>query len=361
MSDQFGYYFAGGVKSYSKLECMRIGNTSFHFNDEVFSSIDTTKEPAEDLWTLYKARARQIRSKYDYVVLMCSGGSDSGNMLEAFLQADCKIDEICNCWDFPTTGDRNSHHNSEIVKVALHNVKELQAHGVDFFHRMIDISELAVTAPVKLGLDFEYKMNYYLSPNNVAKSFLREHVKEWADIINTGKKLVLVWGVEKPLMRYHDGKHWLLFRDAVDNCVSPYVIGKPGWFDELFYWTPDMPSIVIKQAHVIARFCKTDNMPVHYGKRDYWAGYNATLDMYLTYDTLKTVIYPDTWNPYTFCNGKALSFIYSARDDYFFSGNVNVDRYHDIIDSYFKKLNDETPRNQRLAMNSLYTREYEIC
>lgn len=360
-TDQFGYYRSAGIHRYSKIEAMHTGKTTFHFNDEVFSMIDTRVEPPESLWQLYKERARQIRNKYDYVVLMYSGGSDSNNILESFLQSDCKIDEICTTWDYPTTGEAYSHHNGEATAVVRPRIHDLKVHNIDFKFRDVDITPLAIKSFERLGMNFEYYVNHYLSVNNIAKQFLREHIKEWADMISKGKKLALVWGVDKPYMRFHDGKHWMYFKDGIDSCVGPYSINKPGWFDELFYWTPSMPSIVIKQAHVVAKFCKTNISQANYSDRDFCCGYSPKLQKFLTYNALKTIIYPNTWAPQTYCNGKSASFIYSQRDEFFLNGNVNVHRFNEIVNTYFSRLNDGTPQNQRSYVLPMYSKEYEIC
>ena len=341
MTDKFGYYFANGLKSYSKLECMELGRTTFHFNDEVFSSIDTTKEPDEPLKKLYIERCRQIRNAYDYVVLMYSGGSDSTNILDHFIAADCKIDEICTTWDFPTTGLLQSFHNAEITNVVLPRIAHLET-ILDFKFRLVDLAPIIIDSIGKLGLSAEYYLNHHLSPNNVAKQFLREYIDDWKKIIESGKRLVLVWGVEKPLLNYKNGKYSLYFRDMIDNCVGPYTIAQSNhWHDELFYWTPDMPSIVIKQAHVLAHYAKLHNKP-------------------LSYEETKAIIYP-TWKTDTFCNGKSRSMVYSARDEFFLKGNVLVSRYNDIVDSYYRQINDKTPIQNRVTMHPLATKEYPIC
>lgn len=333
--DKFGYYFAGGIKTYSKLEARKIGGATFHFNDEVFSSIDTTKEPDASLSLLYMERAKQIRQKYDYVVIMYSGGSDSNNLLDAFIAAECKIDEICTTWDRPTTGLAQSFHNAEITNVVLPRIKEFNG---KYKIRVLDITSLTFLALNKLGNNFEYFINHHMSPNNVAKHFLREHeyTKDWRDMIATGKKLVLVWGCDKPELQLHNNKWSFSFCDRTDNCVGPYTF-KPGWYDELFYWTPDMPEIVIKQAHVVKNQCT--EIP--------------------SYNELKCIIYP-TWNRNTFVNGKSWSMVYSQRDEHFLKGNVEVERYHQIVDSYYNQLGDITPKNKRNTLWPMYTRKYEI-
>ena len=353
--NKFGYYLANGTKTYSKFVALQIGKTSFHFNDEVFGAIDTTVEPAQTLEQLYIKRAQQIRSKYDYVVLMYSGGSDSNNVLDSFIKADAKIDEICTVWDYPTTGLEDSFHNAEIVKVVLPRLLEL----THIEQRLIDLTPFTMGVFDRLGNSFEYYVNYHMSPNNIAKQFLREHVKEWADMIAAGKRLVLVWGCEKPIFEFENDKWYFKFDDRLDNCVGPYT-NKPGWYDELFYWTPDMPEIVIKQGHVVRRYCNCiSNLHWMWQDTPTDCGYNKYIDKYLTYNALKQIIYP-SWDSTTFCNGKSWSMIYSQRDEFFLNGNVHSDRYKQIVDSLYRQAGDVTPVTKRYALWPMHSRRYEL-
>lgn len=87
------------------------------------------------------------------------------------------------------------------------------------------------------------------------------------------------------------------FNTQLDTCVSPYVQMNyhKGWYDELFYWTPDMPEIPIKQAHLTKNFVR-QYMMSDFIKKATQHGYNKTLDMYLTLDSSRILLYPDNWN-----------------------------------------------------------------
>ena len=147
--DKFGYYTVGDRSTYSKLEAIewsRINNTNteWNFNRSVFDFIDWTKEPETDLWEMYKARARQIRESYDYVVLWYSGGSDSHNLLLAWIDAGLKIDEIATTWNYNSTGDAQNHYNAEITNVVLPDIKKLKDSGLEFKFRLVDISQFCI-------------------------------------------------------------------------------------------------------------------------------------------------------------------------------------------------------------------------
>jgi hypothetical protein len=98
-----GYYRVGNQVFSSKLLALMAGSQSnihpeWIFNNKIFDAVDWTKEPALDIDSLYLNRASAIREKYDYVVLMYSGGADSHNVLETFLRNNLRIDEIVTTW-----------------------------------------------------------------------------------------------------------------------------------------------------------------------------------------------------------------------------------------------------------------------
>jgi len=164
--DKFGFYRVGERTTYSKFEAVEWSSATnipvqWDFNNDVFSKIDWKKEPETDLWEMYKQRARQIRDAYDYVVLWYSGGSDSHNLLLAWIDAGLKIDEIATTWNYESTGDYQNHYNAEITNVVLPDIKKLQDAGHEFKFRIIDISQHCIDLFDTWKLDFEYNVNFH--------------------------------------------------------------------------------------------------------------------------------------------------------------------------------------------------------
>ena len=98
-ADQLGYYLVGQKKFYNKtLALIESFQTRYEpvwvFNNNVYGSIDWTIPITEDLPSMYKRRAQQLRDQYDYLVLYFSGGADSINILHAFIDNDIFLDEI---------------------------------------------------------------------------------------------------------------------------------------------------------------------------------------------------------------------------------------------------------------------------
>ena len=95
-----GYWSVNNTYFFSKAECLRYAtqikdyNVTFHYFDSFYSSLSWKNEPSESLEELYKRRAQQLREKYDYIVLAYSGGADSCNVLNSFLDNDCNLFSI---------------------------------------------------------------------------------------------------------------------------------------------------------------------------------------------------------------------------------------------------------------------------
>ena len=327
--DKLGCYRVGDLKFYSKLQAIEMHTkTGIHphwdFNESVFDCYDWTVEPTESLTELYRARAQQLRDQYDYIVLMYSGGADSHNVLKSFLNNDIKLDEVASLMNYQATGDKNSWMNTEIFNVAIPTVEYFKENYPWLKYRVIDTTQMIVDyfSSTQTRFDWIYDINMCISPNSAAKQSLGLKVKEWADIINSGKKFCILSGLDKPRVSQINGRFCLRFLDMVD--LIPTVKGIAGelpYTDELFYWTPDMPKIVIKQAHLVKNYLKADSIEslpfVTEQKSDLaWKEVNGK-KYWLSNHGVHSLIYPD-WDINTFSTGKTPSAIFSRRDSWFF-------------------------------------------
>ena len=73
-------------------------DVGFYFYNTVWDNFDKSILGKTSLTYLYAERARQLRDKYDYLVLHYSGGSDSHNILHTFLTNNIKLDEVTIRW-----------------------------------------------------------------------------------------------------------------------------------------------------------------------------------------------------------------------------------------------------------------------
>lgn len=151
--DRFGYYQVGDFKTYSKVEAIgrhhdKNIHPEWHFNDSIFSSHDWQQEPQTPLTELYRQRAQQIRDKYDYLVLFYSGGADSQNILDTFVNNDIQLDECASIVTEYASPDQNSWPNKEVFTVAVPRMKLHPA----IKHRLIDQSVITNDAFNNLSL-----------------------------------------------------------------------------------------------------------------------------------------------------------------------------------------------------------------
>lgn len=331
--NKFGYYSVGQYNTYSKVDAIEVGHklnlpVEWHFNDEVFDNVDWTVEPDVSLWELYTLRARQLREKYDYLVLFYSGGADSNNIFNSFVKNNIHLDEVVQWTNYEVTGDKENNWNAEVFKVAVPTTAKLiDDNKLKTRHRIVDMSKLLTTLDKTIP-DIEewvYGKNSYFSPNMRATALMRKHTPEYQELISQGKKVCFVWGCEKPmLVNSIDPNNkstfvpTMVFQDRVDHCISVKdQVENFDWVhDELFYWTPDLPLIVVKQCHAVAKFFKTAT-PLSNFLSTEKQGWGSTvingITYFLTANGLNQLIYP-FWNPDTFSIGKNPSVVFSARD-----------------------------------------------
>jgi hypothetical protein len=267
--DKFGFYQVGKFKTYSKVEAIELSNATaipvhWNFNDEEFGLYDWTVEPAESLKQLYQARARQIRERYDYVVLWWSGGADSYTMLRAFIDQGLFVDELATFHNFGGDGSWDTYLNAEVKRVAIPVAEKILESSPATKFRLVDHIDYQpnLFSVDDNKFDFLYKANAVFSPNQLARRYIREKNQDYLDLFAQGKRVCFVWGMDKPRVNLEkDRRYAIRFVDIVDNSVSPVTqsLNRDWEHDEFFFWSPDAKDLLCKQGHVIMRYLK--NIP----------------------------------------------------------------------------------------------------
>ena len=353
--DKFGFYEVGLHKTYSKLEALELhGKTklpiNWNFNDNVFGSFNWAFEPKESLDFYYAKRVKQLRDQYDYLILMFSGGPDSSSILNAFVEYNVFIDEICQYHNLSAENDnKKAWLNEEVFYNSAPRTQQLIDTNPVYkntLHRLIDITALQqdILKIHDYKFDIWYKTNGYHSPNNLARTHMREQ-PEYRKIIDSGKKVCFIWGVDKPNVSSDDqGNYWLTFTDARDGqgvTAATQILNREWEHDEYFFWSPDLPELPCKQGHVVKKFLESltpqhiDKRYVFYGKSpmDQFGrhvsphGHMGTRKdgentYYLLMSGLNTIIYKD-YNPDLVVCGKPVSVMFSPRDHWFFKDTTN--------------------------------------
>jgi hypothetical protein len=327
--DKLGVYRVGDLKFYSKLEAIEMHTrTGIHphwdFNEAVFSSYDWTVEPKENLLELYRRRAEQIRNKYDYIVLMFSGGADSTTVLESFLTNDIHIDEIASFQNYSVTGDHESFLSAEVTRVARPKIELLKEKYPWLKHRILDLGPMEIEYfSSAQGRNWLYEINSILCPSGVARESLGLKVKEWRDIIDSGKKFCILYGSDKPRVTHKNGRYVFNFVDSIDNtCTVKSMAGQQPYTDELFFWSPDLPEICIKQAHMVKTYLSQPNIEtaafITPEKTSVACTVKNGKTHWLTVHGVHRIVYPN-WDITTFSVGKANDVMLTPRDEWLFN------------------------------------------
>lgn len=262
MKDYLGVYTVNGKQFTDKIEAILEASQTnakitWDFHQDRFRKLDWWKEPELSLGQLYKIRAQQIRDEYDYVAIMFSGGADSTNVLHSFLSNNIYVDEIIagvplsGLRDFKTVADKRSDNNaSEWLLTTMPYL-----HEVSMSHPNIKIS---INDFFETMLEFKtdewiYQSSDFVHPTTSARYKLDKltHLKALAD---QGKKIALVYGIEKPQVNMYEGKFVCsIFDMSVNVPRQPFDIFYPNVDITLFYSAPDMPQILAKAAHEVAK------------------------------------------------------------------------------------------------------------
>lgn len=335
---RLGYYTVGSTVYHSKIDALIAGtrqnlHPTWHFDDAVWASQNWLIEPETDLSILYQMRARQIRDRYDRVAVFFSGGSDSWNTVQAFFSAGCFIDEIYTVWsrkidnkfipDATVTDPRNIE--AEFDLTTKQGLQWIQDNSPRTKITYIDVSDSVIEKFNQFdGEEWLTTTFEPLNPQFVTRwSVTRDHAHR--NQHDRGLRTALVYGVDKPKVCIKDNKYCVYFLDKIVNCFAG------NWNDleytnihtEFFYWTPDLPEIVIKQSHMIRRWFESNPALKSILQ---WTGGSATLRQ--AYEVIvRSLIYPG-WNINTFQCVKPGLTSQCEWDDWFFKTHKDTYAYH---------------------------------
>jgi hypothetical protein len=337
--DKFGYYLVGDKKIHNKIQACKVASdsgqsVSWHWHDTQWRSIDWSSEPDVDIYNLYRMRARQIRERYDYVIINYSGGADSQTLVDAFLDAGCHIDEIVTMWnrkyvrsisrDVRCTDVRNLEAEFDLTtNPGLDRIRQRSPHTkisyrdicdsvLDVFNRADGESWLTLTSE-------------HLNPGYMSR-WTATGDRSQLIMLDRGLNTVMVSGIDKPKICIRDdGGYYLYFVDILVNNGRGSV-NLPEYDNinyELFYWTPDMPEISIKQAHLVRRWFENNPMLKYLLTWPNTSHANRT-----TYEKIiKSIIYA-RYDSNTFQVDKPTSTVTCEWDDWFFREHKNTLAFH---------------------------------
>jgi len=323
---KLGCYKVGSQVFYSKPEALIYATQSkqpvvWQFNELAFAKFDWSVEPEQSLTEIYRLRAQQLRDQYDWIRVEASGGADSTTAIYSFLLNNIHLDEIV--FRYPKQIDKDVTDDpfntkpentlSEFRFAAKPLLEWVKTHFPRVTVTIQDYSDNLLKDDYMKDESWVFTTRDWFQPGHGIKhnNFGTDTHKDLAD---SGKRICVLYGVDKPKISIVDGNWYLYFTDVHANHANPVVGDYTNITSELFYWTPDMPEIGAKQAHVIRRWF---DMPQNQHLKHIVHYANLNTDQRTTYENLiKTIIYPD-YDPTTWQTAKPTNSFYNEMDHWF--------------------------------------------
>jgi len=324
-NDQLGFYMVGTEKHYIKPQALIRATETGHFpewnfNKEAFEKFPWHAEPATNLKELYRMRAQQIRDKYDYIRLEVSGGGDSSTVAYSFINNKIHLDEVV--FRYPKTGEKNVTDDpfntkpentlSEFKYAAKPLLDWIAVHSPRTKITIHDYSEDMLASGHDEGWIFRTKD--YFQPGHAFKHTV-DAVDSHKRTLDQGLRVCMLWGVDKPKVCIKDSKWYLYFMDVQANNANPEVGQWSNITNEYFYWSPELPEMLCKQAHMIRHwFDQPNNKYLQHLAR--WPNYSFAQRTTFEH-IIKPLIYPD-YDPTTFQTSKPTNSFYNEMDQWFY-------------------------------------------
>lgn len=345
-NDKLGFYTVRDKKIYVKptalIEATQTGHfPEWNFNRKIFDSFPWAIEPLTNLKELYRIRAQQLRDRYDYIRLECSGGGDSATVAYSFILNGIHLDEVV--FRYPKTGEKNVTDDpfntkpentlSEWQYAARPLLDWISRHAPATKITIHDYSEDMLTSGH--DEDWIFRTKDYFQPGHAFKHTV-DAIDSHKQTLDEGKSVCMLWGVDKPKVTIKDSKWYLYFMDIQANNANPEVGQWTNITNEYFYWSPDLPELLCKQAHVIKNwFDLPQNKYLQHLAR--WPNYSFAQRTTFEH-IIKPLIYPD-YDPATFQTSKPTNSFYNEMDHWFYT-NFKETRAYQVWQAGLKYLVD---------------------
>jgi hypothetical protein len=324
---KLGYYKVGDQIFYSKPEAFIYATETdrwpeWKFNIETYARLDWTQEPETNIRELYRMRAQQLRDKYDYIRLECSGGSDSTTVAFSFLLNNIHLDEVI--FRYPKTGDKGvagdpfdtkaTNTLSEFDFAARPLLNWIKTNFPKTVVRIHDFAENMLEEENTRDESWVFHTRDWFQPAHADK-YNQFSIREHRELADSGKKIAVISGIEKPRMCIIDNKWYVYFADVHANSAHPIIGDYTNITNEYFYWTPDFPEIINKQVHLIKQWFDMDQNSHLYNLLQ-WP--NNSISQRTAYEQIvKSIIYPD-YDMETWQTSKPTNSFYNEMDNWFY-------------------------------------------
>ena len=341
-----GYWKINGQYFFNKAECLRYATSinrediTYHFFDDIFDLEDWSAEPPETLSDLYKQRAQQIRDKYGYLILFFSGGGDSTNVLNSFLNNNIHIDEIVSFFplkiieklspQFSINDTSPGNNMFEYITAVEPKLKEVAQRFPNIKITVVDYTEEVLPGILNSSIYKSGQSGLITNVQFFAFGVVMDRIRMYKN-----KNIGIVVGQDKPKILYNaeTNRYGTYFADrqsVVGHFVSDVFDGHK--FDvELFYYGSDCTAVTKKQCFEIKKVFEENKNRVLYPVSDQ----NGHLTSFWVHcDLIKKIIYPDLDYSNIFQAKKPESIFYMEHGNWLYNKSIAVPtRYHDYYDA----------------------------
>jgi len=258
-------YFFNKFETLKYATDVKSDQIKYHYFDDFYKNLNWHIEPSESLNELYQRRAQNLRDKYEYLILLFSGGADSSNALHSFVDNGIHLDEVIT--SYPKTllkkllpsFDRNNkfHGNSafEYFEAALPRLQWLSKNHPNVKITDIDATQTALQL-VTTGKMSELSHSGFPPVIPIVGTYIPAYLRA-REIFDQGKKICWITGNDKPRILYNPKEkifktYWQdisFTHGALDNhALSGF---KPTV--ENFYYNQDIVEITLKQCALIKK------------------------------------------------------------------------------------------------------------
>ena len=373
---KLGYYKVKDVIYHNKVEALlaagNMHHPTWHFNDHVYDQMDWSLEPEFDVQLLYAQRARQLRESYDYVAIFFSGGADSSTVLSSFIDNGLFVDEVIvghpesglRDWDKTANPDPRFTVN-EYYHTVLPQLKQLSMHSPktritvnDYFQDMIESYK---------SEEWIVSARDYFHPSFTSR-YSKKNLTHIKKLCEAGRSVAFVYGVDKPKIAIMNNGYYCYFLDIIANTSTWDLENYTTARTEYFYWTPDLPLLPVKQAHLVANWLDQPEAR-KFRKAVEWPpnNYEGNQILKTLYDrAIRQPIYPN-WDLSQFQTHKSTSAISAEQDAWFFTQHKNT-QIHNVWTAGIRQLTSmiadqwlqKNSKNQTQGLEGFISKMYFI-
>jgi len=338
-----GYWKVNDRCFFNKAECLRYASgiknfeVSYHFFDEVYNTVDWSKEPLQSLDSMYLDRATQIRDRYNYVALMFSGGCDSTTMLETFLKNNIHIDEIITVYPIEVIEKLKDSFNpldkdpGNVIFEYVHSVVPMFKYISENFPKI----KLTVIDPTKNTLEIidKDKIHKLFLSGLMVSPYTAGWFSAYDHVHKVDKNSCIVFAIDKPRIVYNKKENKFKSYFADFNTIHGHwpkdTFGASRVGTEYFYYSPDMPLIPVKQCKQIEPGLRKVLDPSHPLHNEIFKDSPDKKIVDVHHNYVKQLIYPN-WNINIFQANKPESNFYIEHTNWIYHGSLTDNKLKDF-------------------------------